>query len=70
MACLNTIIKKIEPKNVDKEWNNLNLHERMKSILIIRDELTTMIQKCPITSYKIILKFSYETIMNDLVFKN
>lgn len=39
------MIKKIEPKNVDQEWNHSNLHERMKWILIIKDELTTMIQK-------------------------
>ena len=44
MTCVTSIIKQVEPNNVDQDWNHSNINERMKFIHVIKDDLTTMIQ--------------------------
>ena len=45
MTCVTSIIKQLEPNSVDQDWNHMDIDERRKWRLLIKDELTTMIQK-------------------------
>ena len=44
MTFLKTIFKNIEPNNIEQDWNHSNLQERSKWRLVIKEELTSMIQ--------------------------
>ena len=45
MDLLTTIVNNIEPKNIEQDYNNSNLQERSKWRLVIKEELTSIIQK-------------------------
>ena len=45
MTCVTSIIRQVEPNTIDQSWNHSDINERRKWRLVIKDELTTMIQK-------------------------
>ena len=53
MTCVASIIRKVEPNNIDQSWNHTDIEERRKWILAIKDELTSMIQKNVLSPVKV-----------------
>ena len=37
--------RKVEPNTIYQDWNHLDLRERKKWMSVIKDELTTMVEK-------------------------
>ena len=53
MTCVTSIIRQIEPNNIDQAWNHTDIEERSKWRLVIKDELTSMIQKNVLSPVKV-----------------
>ena len=45
MNCVTSIIIQVKPNTIEQDWNHTDIDERRKWRLVIKDELTTMIQK-------------------------
>ena len=59
MTCVTSIIRQVEPNNIDQDWNHSDMDERRKWRLIIKDELTSMIQKNVLSPVKV----EYESVV-------
>lgn len=44
MTCVASVIRQVETNSIDQDWNHTDIDERRKWKLIIKDEITTMIQ--------------------------
>ena len=53
MTCVTSIIRQVEPNNIDQDWNHSDMDERSKWRLVIKDELTSMIQKNVLSPVKV-----------------
>ena len=53
MTCVTSIIRKVEPNIIDQAWNHSDMDERRKWRLVIKDELTSMIQKNVLSPVKV-----------------
>ena len=53
MTCVTSIIRKFEPNSIDQDWNHTDIDERSKWRLVIKDELTSMIQKNVLSPVKV-----------------
>ena len=53
MTCVTSIIRQVEPNTIDQDWNHSDINERRKWRLVIKDELTTMIQKNVLSPVKV-----------------
>ena len=45
MTCVTSIIRQVEPNTIDQSWDHSDINQRRKCIIVIKDELNTMIQK-------------------------
>ena len=52
MTFVTSIIRQVEPNNIDQAWNHTDIEERRKWRLVIKDELTSMIQKNVLSTVK------------------
>ena len=53
MTCVTSIIRQVEPNSIDQDWNHTDIDERRKWRLVIKDELTSMIQKNVLSPVKV-----------------
>ena len=53
MTCVTSIIRQVEPNTIYQSWNHSDMNERRKWRLVIKDELTSMIQKNVLSPVKV-----------------
>ena len=53
MTCVTSIIRQVEPNTINQSWNHSDTNERRKWRLLIKDELTSIIQKNLLSPVKV-----------------